>query len=70
MTPSQVQAPLLEVNAGRRLVVEQVKALLQEEQRKLDTDPGVATVRYDIFFLFFLYSPPHPESNLCYGGGG
>ena len=58
MTPSQVQAPLLEVNAGRRLVVDQVEALLQEEQRKLDTDPGVATVRYDIHLFPYIVTPP------------
>ena len=69
MTLSQVQAPLLEVNAGRRLVVDQVEALLQEEQRKLDTDPGVATVRYDIF-SFSLYCPPPPGIELTLRGGG
>ena len=43
------------VNAGRRLVGGEVpmEAPLQEEQRKLEMDPGVATTRYDIYYYYF-----------------
>ena len=30
-----------------------LEAPLQEEQRKLEMDPGVATTRYDIYYYYF-----------------